>query len=101
MKFNYLFHQAGISHSTWLAIRVLDENDLFPEWEEFSYEGEVLETAEIGSPVLLSLFNGHPNPLCVKAIDMDSGVNGQVTYSFVTSDAVPFFSVDEYTGENS
>lgn len=81
-----------------MCVRVLDENDWAPTWENLEYKGSVLETAEIGSPVLLFQQSNFPEPLTVKAADMDSGRNGRVTYSIVERNVVDFFSIDKFTG---
>ena len=52
--FIYFFcFQAGVSRSTWVGIKVLDENDWNPEWKSVEYQGAVLESAKPGDPVFL------------------------------------------------
>ncbi|XP_076064277.1 fat-like cadherin-related tumor suppressor homolog, partial [Oratosquilla oratoria] len=103
-------NMAGVSAITWLAIRVLDENDWWPEWDLTSYQGVTLETTPVGTLVLaahhthvharkaLGIDTGTPTPLTVTANDRDSGRNGRVSYSIVERTMAKYFSIDPHTG---
>lgn len=91
---------AGVSRTTWLGITVLDENDWWPEWDHYVYEGTVLQNAPVNAPVLATQTHGarDPAPLTVSATDRDQGLNGRITYSIVEKDMTQYFSIDSFTG---
>ncbi|XP_047474985.1 fat-like cadherin-related tumor suppressor homolog isoform X2 [Penaeus chinensis] len=91
---------AGVSRSTWLGITVLDENDWWPEWDHYVYEGTVLQNAPVNAPVLATQTHSgrDPAPLTVSASDRDQGLNGRITFSIVEKDMMQYFSVDSFTG---
>ncbi|ESO89854.1 hypothetical protein LOTGIDRAFT_164541 [Lottia gigantea] len=77
----------GLTDTMWLFINVTDENDEYPIFTTNTYNGAVDEEAA-------------PRPvLQVQAIDKDSGVNGQVTYSIVSGDGVGSFNIDSTSGD--
>ncbi|CAL4112191.1 unnamed protein product, partial [Meganyctiphanes norvegica] len=90
----------GVSSSRWLGVRILDENDCRPEWENFEHVGSVASQANVGSAVLhMYSFYGHPVPLTVRANDCDTaGNNGHITYSILEVQAAKYFSLDQHTG---
>ena len=90
--------QAGLSHSTWLGVTVLDENDWWPEWERLAYHGSVLQTASRGSPVMAT-HSQNLTQLTVTAQDLDQGYNGRVTYSLVERNIGKYFSINRHTGK--
>ena len=70
-----------------LNITILDENDNTPQFTSnnvITFEEEVSINTSIGQ---------------INATDIDSGVNGQLTYSFVESRANTFFTINPSTGE--
>ena len=70
-----------------LNITILDENDNTPQFTSNNliiFEEEVSINTSIGQ---------------INATDIDSGVNGQLTYSFVDSRANIFFTINPNTGE--
>jgi protocadherin Fat 1/2/3 len=74
-----------------LHIQVQDVNDNSPQFESDSYRSFVVENLPKGTSVIQ-----------VKATDLDSGVNGQVTYSLDqyqnSVDVLGMFAVDEESG---
>ena len=66
-----------------VAIRIIDINDNVPVFTESGYEASVIESAPVGSTVIL-----------IKAVDPDQGVAGTVTYT-MSSDT---FGIDKFTG---
>ena len=78
-----------------VEVKVLDLNDNKPTFEANSYEATVMEGMPIGTRIIQ-----------VQALDLDSGANGQVTYSlgaFIQSEGdsdtlIGTFSIDSNTG---
>ncbi|CAL4149728.1 unnamed protein product [Meganyctiphanes norvegica] len=91
---------AGVFRSRWLGIRVLDENDWWPEWDEMDYVGVLLQDSIVGAPVYdVKSPVESPMPLTVTATDRDQqGQNGRVTYSIMEKNATKYFSLDPHTG---
>lgn len=94
--------QAGERRTTWVGVRVVDENDWAPEWEHLTYQGITTSTADPHYPVLAAhTHHTHtPTPLTVTARDRDEGRNGRVTYTIVENHMKKYFAVDQYTGES-
>ncbi|XP_041741977.2 protocadherin gamma-C5 isoform X4 [Coregonus clupeaformis] len=79
------------SGTTKITVRVLDQNDNAPVFEESLYGLKLLENTLIGTVVLT-----------VKAVDLDEGGNGEIWYSFEphTPESLQnLFSIDSQTGE--
>ena len=75
------------SSSSSLNITILDENDNAPQFTSnnlIAFEEEISMNTVIGQ---------------INATDIDSGVNGQLSYSFVESRANSFFTINPATGE--
>uniref|UniRef100_A0A8C9XEF3 Cadherin domain-containing protein n=1 Tax=Sander lucioperca TaxID=283035 RepID=A0A8C9XEF3_SANLU len=72
-----------------IDVNILDVNDNAPVFNQSVYKATVIENAPKGSHVVT-----------VNASDIDSGLNGQVTYSFSKSKAgiADLFDIDEATG---
>ncbi|XP_039671449.1 protocadherin Fat 4 [Perca fluviatilis] len=73
-----------------LLIRVSDINDNVPKFSNAEYQGEVLETAPIGTSLLT-----------LSAVDLDEAANGSVTYSILSqspSSEAPVFELDSSSG---
>uniref|UniRef100_A0A8D3B8S5 Cadherin domain-containing protein n=1 Tax=Scophthalmus maximus TaxID=52904 RepID=A0A8D3B8S5_SCOMX len=73
-----------------IGINILDINDNAPVFNQSRYKGSVIENALKGTYIVT-----------VNASDVDSGSNGQVTYSFSKSKAgiSDLFDIDEATGK--
>ncbi|CAL4242821.1 unnamed protein product, partial [Meganyctiphanes norvegica] len=90
---------AGSFTSRWLGVRVLDENDWWPQWKKMEYFGIVMDTYDSGSPVFdASMFDTQILPLAVKATDEDEGENGRISYSIIEQAAAKYFSINVHTG---
>ncbi|XP_032400608.1 protein dachsous [Etheostoma spectabile] len=73
-----------------LLVRVSDINDNVPKFLDPEYQGEVLETASVGTSLLT-----------LSAVDPDEGANGSVTYSILSqypSSDAPVFELDSSSG---
>uniref|UniRef100_A0A3B4ZNI5 Cadherin domain-containing protein n=1 Tax=Stegastes partitus TaxID=144197 RepID=A0A3B4ZNI5_9TELE len=72
-----------------INVRILDANDNAPVFNQSVYKATVIENAPKATYVVT-----------VNASDIDSGLNGQVTYSFSKSKAgiADLFNIDETTG---
>ncbi|XP_055015042.1 protocadherin gamma-A10-like [Boleophthalmus pectinirostris] len=75
-----------------INVVVLDANDNAPVFNQSIYKASVTENSPKGTHVVT-----------VNASDLDSGPNGQVTYSFSKSNAPmsDFFEINEFTGSIS
>lgn len=71
---------------THIVVKIKDENDNSPQFEQTSYQETVAENSPVGTSVLK-----------VTASDIDKGKHGLVTYSFANSDHLPF-TIDPFTG---
>ncbi|XP_037003594.2 LOW QUALITY PROTEIN: protocadherin beta-15-like [Artibeus jamaicensis] len=73
-----------------VLIQVLDVNDNAPEFAQPRYRVQILENSPLGSLVVT-----------VSARDLDTGINGEVFYSFFYGDEeiTRTFSLNELTGE--
>ncbi|XP_045548329.1 protocadherin gamma-C5 isoform X9 [Salmo salar] len=79
------------SGTTKITVRVLDQNDNAPVFEKSLYGLKLLENTLIGTVVLT-----------VKAVDLDEGGNGEITYSFEPHNPESLqnlFSIDSQTGD--
>ena len=77
------------SSASSLSITILDENDNTPQFTSNNvivFEEELMMNTVIGQ---------------INATDIDSGVNGQLSYSFVLPRANTFFTINNSTGEIS
>ncbi|XP_046394946.1 protocadherin-like wing polarity protein stan isoform X2 [Ischnura elegans] len=75
-----------------LVIRVLDENDNNPQFEERTYSVKVPENL---------LWTGSPVIATVRATDADEGPNGAVRYTIISGNPQSQFSIDGLSGEVS
>ncbi|XP_055459619.1 protocadherin beta-18-like, partial [Psammomys obesus] len=73
-----------------IEIVVLDVNDNAPEFERTLYEVQVPETSSVDSLVIK-----------VSATDLDSGINGEISYSFshISRDVRKTFEIHPISGE--
>ena len=71
-----------------LHVTVLDMNDNVPTFSQSQYSVNVGEDAALGSSVFTFL-----------ATDPDSGLNGLISYSMVSSDSSEFWRLNSSTGE--
>ena len=79
------------SGSVLVDITVLDTNDNKPEFENATYEVSINENIPIGKTIVK-----------VKAIDQDSGLNGEVSYRFsahTLQNYADLFKINKHTGE--
>ncbi|XP_075397817.1 protocadherin beta-10-like [Tenrec ecaudatus] len=78
------------SGTTTVRIMVIDVNDNAPQFEKALYETQVKESSPIGSLIVK-----------VSAGDADSGINGEVSYSFfdVSEDIRANFQINPSSGE--
>jgi protocadherin Fat 1/2/3 len=75
-------------------IHVLDVNDNPPRFERTYFQGNISESAPVGSLVLVN----NSAPLVVKATDKDSGLNSLLLYEILEEQARQFFTIDSSTG---
>ncbi|KAM9849598.1 protocadherin alpha-8-like [Aulostomus maculatus] len=76
-----------------IRINILDVNDNSPVFSKSLYKVQVVENADIGTPLLT-----------LSASDLDEGVNGQLVYSFTEKGRLnpdEKFALNENTGEIS
>lgn len=93
-------NMASASATSNTVIHVLDQNDNAPQFERKLFQGTVSEAAPIGS-LILSVDNGTDGsgqPLVIKAIDADSGVNALLHFEIVELMPRRFFHIDSTTG---
>ncbi|XP_043545771.1 protocadherin Fat 1a isoform X3 [Chiloscyllium plagiosum] len=87
----YPFEEYEIVSSVDVRIQVKDENDNAPVFDSNPYEAFVVENLPEGTTVIQ-----------VKATDLDSGTNGQVTYSLAQSQeldhTLELFTINSETG---
>ena len=74
-----------LSSTTQVRVNILDENDQTPKFEPPIYSVAVSENVPVGTSVLQ-----------VKALDGDTGTNGEIYYYFKPEH--DFFTVDAHTG---
>ncbi|XP_061626492.1 protocadherin Fat 1a isoform X2 [Phyllopteryx taeniolatus] len=72
--------------ATKVIIHVMDVNNNVPEFQQTSYRASVDENAPVGTSVVT-----------VKAVDLDRGENGYVTYSITNINPQPFV-IDYFSG---
>ena len=75
-------------------IHILDINDNAPKFDKSFFEGNISETAVMGSLILVN----NSNPLVIKATDRDSGLNSLLLYEILEDHAKKFFTIDSSTG---
>lgn len=76
-----------LSNHVTVNITVTDSNDNAPVFVQMSYSATIREDAEIGDKILQ-----------VTANDLDSGLNGKVTYSIANGDRHGQFQIDPVNG---
>ncbi|XP_018019328.1 protocadherin-like wing polarity protein stan [Hyalella azteca] len=73
-----------------IVLTILDENDNYPQFSESTYTVEVPEDiSAAASPVIAH----------IRAIDADSGENGEVRYAIIGGNTAGHFTIDGLTGE--
>ncbi|KAK0095182.1 hypothetical protein PV326_009029, partial [Microctonus aethiopoides] len=77
-----------------VIVHVLDRNDNAPRFLQATYNGEISESATIGSLVLTN----SSSPLVIKAEDADSELNALLSYDIVEDLPRKFFHIDSSTG---
>ncbi|XP_041800735.1 protocadherin alpha-8-like [Chelmon rostratus] len=73
-----------------IIINVLDSNDNAPTFSQSLYKASVYENVKIGTSIIT-----------LNATDLDAGLNGQVSYSFIEvgrGKQTDLFAIDEKTG---
>jgi protocadherin Fat 1/2/3 len=75
-------------------IHILDINDNPPRFERNFFQGNISESAPVGSLVLVN----NSSPLVVRATDRDSGLNSLLLYEILEEQASQFFTIDSSTG---
>ncbi|XP_030744626.2 protocadherin gamma-A7 [Echinops telfairi] len=80
------------SGTSCIQVTVVDVNDHSPVFALLQYQVTVPENVPVGTTLLT-----------VKAIDLDDGINGEVTYSFwkITKKSLQVFQLNSLTGELS
>ncbi|XP_006891200.1 PREDICTED: protocadherin beta-12 [Elephantulus edwardii] len=80
------------SGTAFVRVVVVDINDNFPEFEQPFYEVKIPENSILGSPIVT-----------VSAWDLDSGTNGEISYSFshTSEDIYKTFEINQKSGEVS
>lgn len=76
-----------LSDTATITVTILDENDNTPTFSKDTYVARVSESATVGTEVKT-----------VFASDLDSGVNGEVSYSIVSGNRQRMFSINSTTG---
>uniref|UniRef100_A0AAY4DI89 Cadherin domain-containing protein n=1 Tax=Denticeps clupeoides TaxID=299321 RepID=A0AAY4DI89_9TELE len=79
------------SGTTKILVHVIDVNDNIPVFSKALYKAQIRENVPRGFPVI-----------SVQATDLDEGLNGEILYSFVSTNKVSdikHFSIDGVTGE--
>ena len=89
-----VMNMVGASASVGVNIHVLDVNDNPPRFNKDFFEGNISESAGVGSLVLVT----PTTPLVVKAVDLDSGLNSLLMYEILEDYANRFFTIDSSTG---
>lgn len=77
----------SLNTSVQVFVSVTDINDEFPTFTEQSYSASISEFAQNGSTVY------H-----MKAFDSDAGINGQISYSILSGNALHWFQIDSLSG---
>lgn len=110
--FAYTESSPPLTALTEVYVKVLDENDNAPEFDNDLYSVKISETIAEGTPVVKSnvifivthlfyaynLFrNRHLLFNTARAIDLDEGKNGEVKYLINSKSNVPFV-IDQYSG---
>lgn len=92
-------NMASRSATSNLIVHILDQNDNAPQFVKTQFEGIVSEAAQIGS-LILAVENGTESsqPLVIKAVDADSGVNALLHFEIVEQMPRRFFHIDSTTG---
>lgn len=90
-KLTVIAHDAAttnrLSSSTTIAIEVLDENDVAPEFVQTDTNISIIETTAVGSELIK-----------FRATDSDLGINSQLKYSIASGNRRESFHIDPITG---
>ncbi|XP_046802630.1 cadherin-related tumor suppressor isoform X1 [Lucilia cuprina] len=76
-----------LNSTTFITIEVLDENDMAPKFVETITEITVLETTAISTELMR-----------FKAVDLDLGINSQISFTITAGNRKDTFHIDSYTG---
>ncbi|VEN38816.1 unnamed protein product, partial [Callosobruchus maculatus] len=76
-----------LSNVATVNITVIDCNDNAPVFSQLSYSARIREDAQIGDKILQ-----------IVATDLDSGKNGEISYSIIRGDNLNQFEINENTG---
>ena len=87
-------NMVAVTATVSVDIHVLDINDNAPKFNKNNFEGNIVESASIGSLVLLD----STTPLVIKATDKDSGLNSLLMYEILEDQANKYFTIDSSTG---
>jgi len=87
-------NMVGAKTSVGTDIHVLDINDNSPMFKKNYFEGNISESAPVGSLVLTD----NTTPLVIKATDEDSGLNSLLMYEILGDQASKYFTIDSSTG---
>ena len=87
-------NMVGAKTSVGTDIHVLDINDNSPLFKKNYFEGNISESAPVGSLVLTD----NTTPLVIKATDEDSGLNSLLMYEILGDQASKYFTIDSSTG---
>lgn len=92
-------NMASTAATSNLIVHILDQNDNAPQFIRTQFAGIVSEAAPIGS-LILAAENGTESsqPLVIKAVDADSGVNALLHFEIVEQMPRRFFHIDSTTG---
>ena len=78
----------GLTGSFSVVVRVSDVNDNFPQFSQSAYEADIEENSLIGTFVVQT-----------EATDLDSGINGLISYSILSGNMDNLFRINSSTGE--
>ncbi|MCI4394856.1 hypothetical protein PGIGA_G00173570 [Pangasianodon gigas] len=77
----------SLSSTQTLTVLLMDVNDETPLFEQNLYRASVMENREPGEAVIT-----------VRALDLDSGENANISYSLLPGAGYEFFTIDSHTG---
>ncbi|KAG7314164.1 hypothetical protein KOW79_022660 [Hemibagrus wyckioides] len=80
----------SLSSTQTLTVLLVDVNDETPQFEQNLYRASVMENREPGEAVIT-----------VRAVDLDSGENANISYSLFPGTGYEFFSIDSQSGRIS
>lgn len=111
--FAYTESSPPLTALTEVYVKVLDENDNAPEFDNDFYNAKISESIAEGTVVVKSnaifiikfvyfsfITNNYVYIIIARAIDLDEGKNGEIKYLINSKSNVPF-AIDQYSGSIS